>query len=374
MLEVPWAERWSALVRDVRMLGGARVATHKVMTPSRLQVGPEGSRWLVVREVVRETADALVITFDAGLPEWRAGQFLTLTVPIEGSHLRRAYSLCTLPPAGPAIAVKRVAGGRVSEHLLAHAAPGMRFEVRGPSGQFVLPPRATGPRHVALVGGGSGITPLIALAEEALALGDRVSLVYGNRAPADVIFRARLAALADRGLLVRHVLEAGELEGSRRGRLDAATVAAELEALGGAPDLVYSCGPAPVMASVRDALATLGWPRELLHEERFQSLGERRPGLAERLPTTAQPLRITLRGKTREVLAKPGGTVLEAGLAAGLAMPYSCTMGGCGACRVKLEGDVVHDTPNALTPEEEAAGWAFACVARPLGPCRVEVP
>ena len=367
------------------MLAGAPSSPIVRAGPPR-RVAPEGARWLAVREVTRATRDAIVIAFEPAFPPWRAGQFLTLTVPIGGESLRRAYSLCTLPAQGPAIAVKRVAGGRVSEYLLEHAVAGMRFEVRGPSGQFVLPARGgaagVGPRHFVFVGAGSGITPLIALTEEALALGDRVTLVYGNRSPDDVIFRDRLAALerahaqhAEGGpaLVVRHVLEDGELPGSRRGRLDAAVVAAELASLARA-DGVFSCGPAPVMAAVREAFPALGWPRETLVEERFQSLGERRPGLDERLPSTAQPLTITTRGLTRETLAKPGATLLEAGLAAGLAMPYSCTMGGCGACRVKLTGEVVHDTPNALTPEEAAAGWAFACVARPLGPCRVEVP
>ena len=94
----------------------------------------------------------------------------------------------------------------------------------------------------------------------------------------------------------------------------------------------------------------------------------------EDLPSTPQRLRVRVGGRVHEVLARPGATVLEAGLAAGLPMPSSCTMGGCGACRVKARGALVHDTPNALEPDEEAAGYAFACIARPLGPCDIEVP
>ncbi|HRE89114.1 MAG TPA: 2Fe-2S iron-sulfur cluster binding domain-containing protein [Myxococcota bacterium] len=79
------------------------------------------------------------------------------------------------------------------------------------------------------------------------------------------------------------------------------------------------------------------------------------------------------RGRVTETLVRPGQTLLEAGLQAGVAMPFSCTMGGCGACRVKLVGDVVHDEPNGVSSEERAAGWVFACVARPMGPCAVEL-
>ena len=63
------------------------------------------------------------------------------------------------------------------------------------------------------------------------------------------------------------------------------------------------------------------------------------------------------------------------GLEAGVRMPYSCTMGGCGACRVKLlEGEVSMENPNCLTAQERAAGEVLACVSRAVGPCVIEVP
>ena len=65
---------------------------------------------------------------------------------------------------------------------------------------------------------------------------------------------------------------------------------------------------------------------------------------------------------------------LEAGLAAGLPLPYSCAMGNCGECRVKLtHGDVQLDEPSSLTPEERAQGYILTCVARPLSPTRIEL-
>ncbi len=355
-LDVPWSARVDALRRDVATAFGPNPPPVHMLAKR-----PGTTTWLTVQEVVRETADAVHIVFGPGLAPWRAGQFLTVHVPIEGERLRRAYSLCSIDAAAPAIAVKRVDGGKVSSHLVAHAAPGMRLEVRGPSGQFVLPARTSGARHVVLIGGGSGITPLVALAEEALALGDQVSLVYGNRSRADVIFFDRLATLAARHprLEVRHVFDL----------LDAPRVARELATLS-TPDAIFSCGPAPMMDAVRATSDALGL-RNVLHEERFQSLAERR---ATSLPTTPQPIRIVYGARTLDVLARPGATLLEAGLAANVPMPFSCTMGGCGACRVRVRGDVVHDTPNGLAAEEAAAGFAFACIARPLGPCTVEVP
>ena len=81
-----------------------------------------------------------------------------------------------------------------------------------------------------------------------------------------------------------------------------------------------------------------------------------------------------MKDRTHRTTALPGATVLEAGLAAGAAMPFSCAVGGCGACKVKvLEGSVEVDEPNCLTDAERAAGFVLACVGRPCGPCVVEV-
>ena len=65
--------------------------------------------------------------------------------------------------------------------------------------------------------------------------------------------------------------------------------------------------------------------------------------------------------------------MLEAGLAATIDMPFSCAMGGCGACKVKLvAGETTHEG-SALTPLERERGYVLACVDRALGPCELEV-
>jgi ferredoxin len=67
--------------------------------------------------------------------------------------------------------------------------------------------------------------------------------------------------------------------------------------------------------------------------------------------------------------------VLEAGLAAGLDLPHSCTLGGCGTCMVTLrEGEVRMEEPHCLSAEERARGQVLMCVSRPVSPVTVEVP
>lgn len=367
-LATPLSTRLDEVVRDARALfappsRGPLVKARARPTRSRTDGGE-----LTVARLIRETPDAVTVVFAEGHGlTWKAGQFLTLVVPTDVGPLKRAYSISAAPGGPLQVTVKRVAGGRASGWLVERLAVGQRLTVHGPSGSFVCEPDPTAARRVLLVGAGSGITPLMSIAEALRGHepGSTVRLVYGNRSPADTIFRERLAAMA--GLELRLVFEAVAegLDEGAPGRLDPQRLAAEV---GDGPwDDIYTCGPRPVMEAVVALAAARGWPPP--RQERFESLAETK-GRASKTP---QPLTIKARGATSETLVRPGQTLLEAGLAAGVAMPFSCTMGGCGACRVKLVGDVVHDEPNGLTAEERAAGFAFACIARPVGPCSVEL-
>lgn len=83
---------------------------------------------------------------------------------------------------------------------------------------------------------------------------------------------------------------------------------------------------------------------------------------------------VQLGDRAHAVIVQPGETILDAALAAGLPMPFSCTLGGCGACKVALRaGAVDMEEPNCLTPAERAAGHVLTCVGRPLGPVTIEV-
>ena len=81
------------------------------------------------------------------------------------------------------------------------------------------------------------------------------------------------------------------------------------------------------------------------------------------------------RGRATAITVPPSQTLLEAATEAGVAMPFSCAIGGCAACRCKLvEGHVEMDEPNCLTREERAEGWVLTCVGRPTCTTTLEVP
>jgi ferredoxin-NADP reductase len=321
------------------------------------------ARSLEVIEVRRETRDAVTIALrDGRRIEFVPGQFLTVVVTVAGETLRRAYSISRgRDDGGVEITVKRIEGGRVSTWMVEGVQAGMALQVLGPSGEFTAD---AGAAHVVAVAGGSGITPIMAIARSVIADGGRVSLLYGNRDEDSVIFRDELARMERGGrLAVTHVI--GEI-------LDAARIAAWAETVAGPRGTVggetfHVCGPEGLMAAARAALAARG----RLKEERFTAPARRTQATVER----AQAVTIRRAGVAMDVVVPAGVTLLDAGLAAGVPMKLSCAMGGCGACAVRLTaGEVVMDEPNCLGADERARGMILACVARPATACTVEAP
>ena len=137
--------------------------------------------------------------------------------------------------------------------------------------------------------------------------------------------------------------------------------------------LVQRRGPA--RRDVIEARSSHPPPREHAHDagHAHDVPNDRLPGPGTHGSAVAA-LHVQLGGRVHAVIVQPGETILDATLAAGLPMPFSCTLGGCGACKVALRaGAVDMEEPNCLTPAERAAGHVLTCVGRPLGPVTIEV-
>jgi len=346
---------------------------------------PSMTRPVKVVKVARETDDAVSIYLteaDGSTLAFRPGQFLSVDVTVDGARLRRAYSLASacLPGVPAHVTVKRIAGGRVSNHLNETVREGTELAVLGPSGNFTVEPRSVNERHLVMVAGGSGITPIMSILETVLRLESRsrVTLIYGNRGWNDVIFRDRLAALRDElggRLVVDHVLERppeGWSEG--RGLLTGDVLRARLESLGIRDDGLmryFLCGPTPMMDAAHEVLRDRGVGPDRVVEERFTRPEERSGDVGS---DKTELVLISKAGHDHGIQVEPGQTVLEAALAAGIDMPFSCAMGGCGACRVHLAaGEIQMEEPNCLSRAERERGYVLTCVGRPLTQIKIEV-
>jgi ferredoxin-NADP reductase/multimeric flavodoxin WrbA len=327
----------------------------------------------------QENGDAVTVLFEDPAHDplvYRAGQFITLEAVIDGTKVRRAYSLASAPgEPGLAITVKRVAGGVMSNFVHDRLALGAIVRTHGPSGGLALRP---GVRRLLLFAGGAGVVPLAAIARAAL--GDdpeiEIALIHGASSKARAIYAESLEALADverDRFSLYWVFETPEPDGSgARGRMDEAGVGALLDGLNVATfDQALICGPDVMRESVKSLLAARGMPSDRVSEESFTS-----PRAA---PASTQPAQATLvaeDGDTLSFTVAPGQTLLDAALDAGGAISFSCMSGSCGACRVSLiEGlDAVQlDAPNDVPEAALATGHVPACLCRLTGPVRFRV-
>lgn len=346
---------------------------------------------LTVKNITPETADAITIEFAQPKSEkinYKAGQFLTLLIDVENEPLRRAYSFCTSPlvDENPAVTVKRVEGGKVSNHLNNHLQVGDTLEVMEAAGMFTTEFDENQKRHLILLGGGSGITPLMALLKTTLAAEPQslVSLIYANRDNQSIIFKNQLEGLVEKyqgRLRVVHILEKAPLlwQKGYKGRFNTSLLEKILKGLPEVPKEqteYFMCGPSGMMNQIEISFKELGLPLEKLRKEAFgispEEAAKKKAEVLEAATSEANELKerevtIHYAGDTFKFLVPPDKTILETALSLDIDLPYSCQSGMCTACMGRrTSGVVVLEEEDALTPGELDKGYVLTCVGHPM--------
>ena len=224
-----------------------------------------------------------VRSFTLGLPAWpghRPGQHVDLRLTAEdGYSVERSYSIASEPErAGSVdITVERIEGGEVSAFLHDIVVPGDRLEVRGPIGGYFVWDALQGD-PVLLVGGGSGVVPLMAMVRHRARAGSTVPmrLLFSSRGPEEIIYRDeldRLTAAGD-GFDAIHTLTRRQPDGwtGYARRIDEAMLSEVLAPLGSSVRC-YACGPTALIETVANALVGLGLPPDRIRTERFGPTG-----------------------------------------------------------------------------------------------------
>ena len=352
---------------------------------------------LTVRHISAEAAGAVAITL--AVPQdlraqfsFEPGQFLTLRASVDGQDLRRSYSISSprsrfLRSGELEIGIRPVAGGLFSNWAATRLQAGDTLRVMPPDGRFTVKrPRAL---HRVGFAAGSGITPILSIIASTLEEqpGAKFTLVYGNRRMDSVMFNEALQDLKDRypdRLTLIHILsrQAQEVD-LLEGRITADKVRAVMAALlpAASMDEVFICGPEAMIEATEAALLAAGVPQRQIHAERFTTSTPPNLSTTPLVPspraeqdaggamaaTGAVALSLVLDGKRHELRMRRDEHVLDAALAAGFDLPYSCKGGVCCTCRAKvLEGEVTMDRNFTLEKWEMDKGFVLSCQARPL--------
>ena len=347
---------------------------------------------LRVRQVLPDTAEAVIVAFDVPPPlrevfSFTQGQYLTLRTDIDGQDLRRSYSICAGVDDGELrVGVRKVRGGVFSNWINANLKPGDVIQVMAPQGRFFVPLDPLVRRHHVGIAGGSGVTPLLSTMKTVLAREPRshFTLIYGNRQLRSTMFKEELEDLKNRyltRLVLHHVFSDEHTDAPlNHGLMTRDKIGEFLRSVVPAAgiDHAFVCGPFQMNDEAEAALLAAGVPQERIHIERFgvplPIAGQGSVGavIHESMPGDIELARVVIvrDGMRREIAFRKGQpSILDAASAAGLEVPFSCTSGVCGTCRAKLlEGDVRMERNFALDKNEVANGFVLTCQAHPLTP------
>jgi ferredoxin-NADP reductase len=317
------------------------------------------------------------------------GQFVTFTVRPIDQLVKRSYTIASSPTRRDylEVTVKREERGTVSSFL--HGVhEGDTLQVVGPSGNFTF--MGEGANSIVLISGGVGVTPMMSVLRY---LTDRswsgdIFFVYACKSDRDVIYRQELEYLQLRYPNLKLVIaaeEAGAEWPHGRGRLTANLLAAVIPHI--QTRRIHLCGPPAMMTALRAALTELNVPPEQVKTEVF--IGRERPKpdhsgdaqAATASPTVANSeiaaapsVAVVSFARSRQTALLPlGKTVLEASEDVGVNIDYSCRVGVCGLCKVKLlSGSVTMEVQDSLDADDKTNNVILACQAKSTGDLAVD--
>ena len=405
---------------------------HLLEDRSDMTVWSKGEVNLRVADIIDESHDAKTFRLvgkDDVLFSYKPGQFVTVSVEIEGKTVKRSYSMSSSPsrPHTMELTIKRVPGGLVSNWMADNVRLGDEFTVRGPAGKFSCFNYPS--RKIMCIAGGSGITPIMSMLRWIVdtTADVEVTLLYSGRSPHDFIFRKELETISARHSGLRVVFTVtSKWNGTESwtgltGRINKDMIKLV------APDLldrhVFLCGPKPFSDSISNELKELDYPIANLHKESFggarvakgTKVAPKKPdkvvppaadgtvsGEPAKLEAPADivtdkkaeaqvapspvpvpvpepkvssaPAGFKVAFKDSEVVAvvEEGQFLLDVAEAQGVEINYACREGSCGCCITKLLSGTIEMEENDLSDEDRDAGMIFACVSRATSDVSIE--
>jgi ferredoxin-NADP reductase/DMSO/TMAO reductase YedYZ heme-binding membrane subunit len=347
---------------------------------------------LIVSNIQRETHDVKTFRFvvpgGGDIPfVHRAGQYMNLTLNINGKMVKRSYTIASAPSqrGHVELTIKRNPKGVASQYMHDVLKTGDSIRIGAPAGKFYFDDLNA--KSVVLISGGVGITPLMSILRYLTdhAWGGDILFINAIRSSEDAIFAKEIETLAQRfgNLRVINYFSQSKPKAAvnlstlrwqdNDGYIDAKDISAAVPELVAVP--IFLCGPDPMMQAVRESLVSLGVPNEHIFTEEFVSpIAASNSETSDQMPEPSavgllegQAATITFSKSGTMIDMDASSTILEAAEQAGVALPWECRSGICGQCKVRCTtGRVRMDSRNALSKGEEANGYILACQSHPI--------
>ncbi len=333
--------------------------------------------FVTVKEVRRETDDCFTLIFEKHpvFSSYQSGQFINVECIIKGNIVNRLYSISSSPFQGelPAITIKKVEGGVMSNHLWEQAKEGYPLSVGLPNGRFISDFSSEN-NNILMIAGGSGITPIFSILKSTLIQNPaaQITLLYSSKNQSQVIFDCSLRLLqkmySHRLTITYFITE--EIYGDppseikmvfgriSETHLQEFILGADIE-----PKKVetFICGPDQLMILCLNSLTRLGLIQDKIHLEYF-TLNRIIENESNQTQTTSY---VTLKRKGDEKFSfrvPKGEPILKSGISLGFQLPHSCLAAMCGTCKARIVNGQVKMSKNySLTDSELERGYVLLC-------------
>ena len=338
---------------------------------------------LEVSEIRDASPTAKTIRFKAqALPYFKAGQFMSIVLNIDGSRVSRPYSISSAPyetrGQDPYIEItvrKAKENGFVSDYLYEKVKVGDRFKAEVGLGEFHYEPLHDA-RHVVALAGGSGITPFLSMAKEIRfgKLDMDLTILYGSVSKDDIILKEELEkCLCDR-VKVIHVLSGEDPDWTgEKGFLNKDIISKY-----SSDDTSYFvCGPQAMYDYVEEQLDLLNIPKRRI---RFEVFGQARditkyPDYPLEKKDEVYDLKVIQGCKETSIKAKASESIAVALERAGLKIHTACRSGACGFCRIKVLKGSYYVCPanDGRRSQDRICNYVHACSTYPTSDMTIKI-
>lgn len=304
------------------------------------------------------------------LAYFKAGQYISVSVEIDGGVYRRPYTLSSSPKKALnneyMITIERVKNGKVSNYFFNKVREGDSFSISAPSGNFYYQGLRDA-EHVIAIAGGSGITPFMSMAE---AIYDEIenfsmTILYGAKTKNDLIFREQLENITCKlpGVNLVYVLSEENDNEFQKGFIDKIIIDQYLKE----ENTFFVCGSLDFYNYMNEVLKKYNYPKKYIRHDMFMGIIDLKSN---------EEYKVTVLTNDQEIKIKCCGeqTLLAAMEENGIIAPNKCHVGECGFCRSKLISGKVKTFDEHIRSIDKKFNYIHPCATYPESDVIIKLP